>query len=81
MLSLLGMVSGAGVLVGTLEPAGFEAAANLVVIGYILWSIWLALTSIFLLRTRSNRHRAPQANPAGNPATPIEDLEGSDHDR
>jgi hypothetical protein len=80
-LSLLGMVSAAGVLVGTLEPAGFEAAANIVVVGYILWSIWLALTGIFLLRTRSNRHRAPQANPAGNPTTPIEDLAGSDHDR
>jgi hypothetical protein len=80
-LSLLGMVSAAGVLVGTLEPAGFEAAANIVVVGYILWSIWLALTGIFLLRTRSHRHRAPQANPAGNPTTPIEDLAGSDHDR
>jgi hypothetical protein len=80
-LSLLGMVSAAGVLVGTLEPAGFEAAANIVVVGYILWSIWLALTGIFLLLTRSNRHRAPQANPAGNPTTPIEDLAGSDHDR
>jgi hypothetical protein len=80
-LSLLGMVSAAGVLVGTLEPAGFEAAANIVVVGYILWSIWLALTGIFLLRTSSNRHRAPQVNPAGNPTTPIEDLAGSDHDR
>ena len=80
-LSLLGMVSAAGVLVGTLEPAGFEAAANIVVVGYILWSIWLALTGIVLLLTRSKRPRAPQANPAGNPTTPIEDLAGSDHDR
>src|ERR671910_2098661 len=71
-LSLLGMVSAAGILVGTLEPAGFEAAANIVVVGYILWSIWLILTGISLLRTRSNRHRAPQANPAGNPTTPID---------
>ena len=62
-LSLLGMVSAAGVLVGTLEPAGFEAAANIVVVGFVLWSIWLALTGIFLLLTRSNRHRAPQTNP------------------
>ena len=80
-LSLLGMVSAAGVLVGTFEPAGFEVAANIVVVGYILWSIWLALTGILLLLTRSNRHLAPQANPAGNPTTPIEDLAGSDHDR
>ena len=81
-LSLLGMVSAAGVLVGTLEPAGFEAAANIVVVGYILWSIWLALTGIFLLLlTRSNRPRAAQVNPAGNPTTPIEDLVGSARDR
>ena len=81
-LSLLGMVSAAGVLVGTLEPAGFEAAANIVVVGYILWSIWLALTGIFLLLlTRSNRHRTAQVNPAGNPTTPIEDLVGSARDR
>ncbi len=63
-LGLLGMVSAAGVLVGTLEPAGFEAAANIVVVGYILWSIWLALFGIFLLLTSSLRNRAPQANPA-----------------
>src|ERR687894_1244470 len=75
-LSLLGMVSAAGVLVGTLEPAGFEAAANIVVVGFVLWSTWLALTGIFLLLTRSNRRRAPQANPAGNPTTPIADLAG-----
>ena len=39
------------------------------------------MTGIFLLLTRSNRHRAPQTNPAGNPTTPFEDLAGSDHDR
>jgi hypothetical protein len=57
-LALLGMVSAAGVLVGTLEPAGFEPAANIVVFGYILWSIWLALTGIFLLLPRTIRNRA-----------------------
>jgi hypothetical protein len=80
-LGLIGIVSAAGILVGTLEPAGFEAAANIVVIGYILWSIWLALTGIFLLLTRSNRHRAPQANPVGNPASLTETLAGSDRAR
>ena len=42
-LALLGVVSAVGILVGTLEPVGFEPAANIVVVGYILWSIWLAL--------------------------------------
>jgi hypothetical protein len=54
-LSLLGMVSAVGVFVGTLEPAGFEPAANIVVFGYILWSIWLALTGVFLLLPRTIR--------------------------
>ena len=80
-LSLLGVVSAAGILVGTLEPAGFEPAANIVVVGYILWSVWLALFSIFLLLTRSLRDRAPQANPASNPTTRTENLAGSDRDR
>jgi hypothetical protein len=55
-LALLGMVAAAGLLVGTLESVGFEAAANIVVVGYILWSIWLALFGIFLLLPRSIRH-------------------------
>jgi hypothetical protein len=54
-LGLLGIASAASILVGTLEPAGFEPAANVVVIGYILWSIWLALFGIFLLLPRSAR--------------------------
>jgi hypothetical protein len=65
-LSLLGAMSAACILVGILEPAGFEPAANIVVVGYILWSIWLALFGIFLLLTRSLRNRVPQANPASN---------------
>ena len=54
-LGLLGMVAAACILVGTLEPAGFEPAANIVVVGYVLWSIWLLLTGIFLLLTRPNQ--------------------------
>src|SRR5215211_855251 len=54
-LGLLGMVSAASILVGTLEPAGFEPATTVVVIGYILWSIWLALFGIFLLVPRFAR--------------------------
>ena len=54
-LGLLGMASAASILVGTLEPTGFEPAANVVVIGYILWSIWLAFFGIFLLLPRFAR--------------------------
>jgi len=52
-LSLLGVVSAAGIVVGTLEPAGFDPAADIVVVGYILWSLWLAVFGVVLLRTRS----------------------------
>ena len=62
-LALLGVVSAVGILLGMLEPAGFEPAANIVVVGYILWSIWLALFGIFLLLPKSRRHRAPQGSP------------------
>jgi len=80
-LGLLGTVAAVSILVGTLEPAGFELAANIVVVGYILWSIWLALFGIFLLLTRSIGCQAPQANPVGKPTYRIESLAGSDRDR
>ena len=49
-LGWAGLVAAAGIFVGILEPAGFEPAADIVVVGYILWSLWLAATGIFLLR-------------------------------
>jgi len=74
-LSLLGIVSAAAILVGTLEPAGFEPAANVVVVGYILWSVWLAATGILLLR------KAPQADSEVESTTRIGSLTGSHRDR
>ena len=71
-LALLGVVSAVGILLGTLEPVGFEPAADIVVVGYILWSIWLALFGIFLLFPRSIMHRALRVNPAGKANTRIE---------
>ncbi len=71
-MSLLGLVSAASILVGTLEPAGFEPAADIVVVGYILWSVWLAVFGIVLLRTRSLSNQAPQVNPASNPTARTE---------
>jgi hypothetical protein len=76
-LAILGVVSAAGIVVGMLEPAGFEAAANIVVVAYILWSVWLALTGIFLLLPRFPRDPASQGNSAAVPAARIESLAGS----
>ena len=80
-LALLGMVSAAGVLAGILEPVGFEPAADIVVVGYILWSIWLALFGIFLLLPRSIRHRALRVSPVGKTPARIESVAGSDRGR
>ena len=76
-LSVLGMVSAAGILVGMLEPAGFEPAADIVVVGYLLWSVWLAVFGIFLLRSRPLGNAALEVVPASAPTTPIERLAGS----
>jgi hypothetical protein len=76
-MGLLGAVSAGGILIGTLEPAGFAPAADIVVVGYILWSIWLALFGTLLLLPESIRSRSSQANPDNILANPIERLAGS----
>jgi hypothetical protein len=80
-LALLGAVSAAGVLVGTLEPVGFEPAADIVVVGYILWSVWLALFGVFLLLPRSIGRRALRVSPAGKATTRIESVAGRNRGR
>jgi hypothetical protein len=47
------MASAVGIGIGTLEPAGVAPAATIVVVGYILWSIWLAVFGVVLLRAES----------------------------
>ncbi|MDQ3301871.1 MAG: DUF4386 domain-containing protein [Actinomycetota bacterium] len=80
-LALLGMASAAGVLMGMLEPAGFDPAADIVVVGYILWSVWLALFGILLLLPRSIGQRKPRGNPAGRTTTRIRGVAGGDRGR
>jgi hypothetical protein len=76
-MGLLGAVSAGGILIGTLEPAGFAPAADIVVVGYILWSIWLALFGTLLLLPEPHRNRQLEANPDNILANPIERLAGS----
>jgi hypothetical protein len=80
-LALLGMVSAAGIVVGMLEPVGFEPAAGIVVVGYILWSVWLALFGIFLLVPRSIGQRALRVKPAGKATARIGSVVGGDRGR
>jgi hypothetical protein len=62
-LGALGLVAAAGILIGMLEPAGFEPAATIVVFGYILWSIWLAVFGVMVLRTKPSGSHALAAPP------------------
>jgi hypothetical protein len=80
-LAILGVLSAAGVSVGTLEPVGFEPAADIVVVGYILWSIWLALFGILLLLPRTIRNRALRIKPADKATTRIESVAESESGR
>jgi hypothetical protein len=56
-LGWAGLMAAVGILVGTLEPAGFGAAASIVAFAYILWSLWLIATGIFLLRAGQQTNR------------------------
>jgi hypothetical protein len=80
-LALLGIVSAAAIVVGTLEPAGFGPAADVVVVGYILWSAWLASTGVLLLLSKPITRKEPRADVAGEPITQIESLTGGHRDR
>lgn len=79
-LAPLGAVSAACIAVGMLEPAGFEPAADLVVVGYIIWSVWLALFGILLLLSGSIRQRALRADPVGTRTTRIGSSAGDDRE-
>jgi hypothetical protein len=76
-LSLLGGVSAAAILAGTLEPAGFGAAADIVVVGYILWSVWLIAFGALVLGTRSLGDRVSQSHPAGPAMRELDPLAAS----
>ncbi len=49
VLSLLGIASGVGILVGLLEPAGWKPAGMINAISYLVWSLWLILVGITFL--------------------------------
>jgi hypothetical protein len=68
----LGMVSALAILLGTLEPAGFEPAADIVVVGYILWSIWLLLFGVFVVRLKPLEQRNPVPGLDARPMTSID---------
>jgi Domain of unknown function (DUF4386) len=54
-LAYLGVVSGAGILVGLLEPAGLGMAALINSLGFILFAIWLLAIAARLLFGRSTQ--------------------------
>jgi len=51
-LGWLGVISAPLIIFGSAEGAGVEFAADVNVIGFGLWSIWLIVTGVFLLRAK-----------------------------
>lgn len=49
-LGWVGIVAALGILAGLLEPAGVALGGTINAFAYILWSLWLIATAIFLLR-------------------------------
>ncbi|MEX1179334.1 MAG: hypothetical protein WEB63_00760 [Cucumibacter sp.] len=49
LIGWLGIVPALGILVGTLEEAGWKPAGAINAIAYILWSAWLIALGILLL--------------------------------
>ncbi|MCA0456776.1 MAG: DUF4386 domain-containing protein [Chloroflexi bacterium] len=48
--SILGIISGVGILLGILEPFGIEAVGMVSAIAYMAWAVWLVGVGIYVLR-------------------------------
>lgn len=64
-LGLLGLISAAGILAGTLEFTGLAVAADVVTVAYILWSVWLFAFGVALLRGAARRSGLRKIEAAG----------------
>ena len=51
--SIAGIIGGPLIMIGSLEGAGLTAAADINVIGFAVWSLWLIATGISLLFTKA----------------------------
>ena len=63
-LAWLGIVSAIGIFSGIFEQVGFQAAADINAISYIVWSVWLIITGIFILRSLPQGVVQPNVNPS-----------------
>ncbi len=51
-LGVLGIVAAVGIMAGLLEPAGWGDAGAINAISYIIWSLWLIIMGVIVLRTK-----------------------------
>lgn len=51
-IGYLGVASALLIMFGSLEAAGIQAAADVNVIGFLIWSVWLILVGVFLIRVK-----------------------------
>ncbi|MCC7206043.1 MAG: DUF4386 domain-containing protein [Anaerolineae bacterium] len=49
-LAILGIVAALGILAGLFEPAGWKPASAISATGYLVWSVWLFIAGVMLLR-------------------------------
>lgn len=54
-LGWIGILAGPLIIFGSLEGAGIPVAADVNVIGFVVWSVWLVTTGLFLLLARPAR--------------------------
>jgi hypothetical protein len=66
-VGVMGVIAAGGILAGMLEPAGVEVAADVVVIGYIVWSVWLIVLGVLILRLPGSAGVPGPARGAGGP--------------
>jgi hypothetical protein len=52
LMGIFGIIAAVGIMVGLLEPAGVSAAGAVNAISYIVWSLWLIVSGVILLRAQ-----------------------------
>lgn len=60
-LGWLGIISALLIMFGSAEGAGLEVAAEVNVIGFLLWSVWMIAMAVFLIWAKPKASRQVQA--------------------
>jgi len=67
-LGVAGIVLGAGIAAGLLEPAGWQLGGAINAISYLLWAVWLIAFGVTLLVGRVTPQAYPELRQSAEPA-------------